>query len=232
MQLIRSILLLVCCVSIVSVSSAKKTSLKIFKKSVIVTTKQEEKIKMPLIVAEASKSDSIGQKALTAWGVLQVVGFISHTLKRLLPIALEPFSRNDLTGWQWGLYGVWALYMAHKEGYEAFHQKFSPLVVKRAQGLAERPGFFGLNWFFAGPFSMGLFGATKNRMKTSWSVIALVFGVVQVVKKLEYPWRSIVDGGVVLGLTIGTLSTVWHLCRALVGISPNVDAAFEPTRKE
>ena len=38
------------------------------------------------------------------------------------------------------------------------------------------------------------------------------------VKSLTYPWRSIVDGGVVLGLTVGVSSIFFHYVRALRGV--------------
>lgn len=70
---------------------------------------------------------------------------------------------------------------------------------------------------------MGLFGATKKRMLVSWLMMVGVFLLVKIVKILPYPWRSIVDSGVVAGLSIGTLSIGWHFTRALFGYLPNVD---------
>merc|ERR1712146_342569 len=78
----------------------------------------------------------------------------------------------------------------------ALQQKFCPLVVKRAFTLADNPGFF--NWLLAGPYSMGLFNATKKRLIVSWGISIGVVGIVAAVKRLSYPWRSIIDGGVVL----------------------------------
>ncbi len=53
---------------------------------------------------------------------------------------------------------------------------------------------------------MGLFHATKKRVIVSWSVTLGVAAIVALVKKLPYPWRNIVDAGVVVGLTWGTIS--------------------------
>jgi hypothetical protein len=53
---------------------------------------------------------------------------------------------------------------------------------------------------------MGLMHATKKRQITSWSVTLGVASVVAVVKKLPYPWRNIIDAGVVAGLTWGSIS--------------------------
>jgi Na+-transporting NADH:ubiquinone oxidoreductase subunit NqrD len=70
---------------------------------------------------------------------------------------------------------------------------------------------------------MGLFGATKKRMMVSWGVTIGVFGIVKAVKKLPYPWRSIVDAGVVVGLTYGALSICVQTVRALLGWMPDCD---------
>jgi hypothetical protein len=64
-------------------------------------------------------------------------------------------------------------------------------------------------------YAMGLFSATKKRRIISWSFLIGVFGIVKAVKKLSYPWRSIVDGGVVVGLTFGSLSILYHYARAV-----------------
>ena len=63
---------------------------------------------------------------------------------------------------------------------------------------------------------MGLFHATKKRMIVSWSVSLGVAGIVAAVKKLPYPYRNIVDAGVVVGLTWGCISILAHYVKALV----------------
>ena len=63
---------------------------------------------------------------------------------------------------------------------------------------------------------MGLFHATKKRMIVSWSVSFGVAAIVAAVKRLPYPWRNIVDAGVVVGLTWGSLSILIGYGKALV----------------
>ena len=143
---------------------------------------------------------------LAGWGVIQVIAILANAVKRLLPIALQPFKQNDLNIYQWSAYVLWSIYMGYTEGYQAFQQKFSPLVVKRAYGLSENKSI--LNLLLAGPYSMGLFGATKKRMIVSWSISVGVFGLISIVKKLSYPYRNIIDAGVVVGLTYGASSII------------------------
>lgn len=171
----------------------------------------------------------IVKRSLACWSVLQVVSILANAIKRLLPVAVQPLVQNDMQPFQWAMYVMWSIYMGYVEGYQAFQLKFSPLVVKRAFGLSEHLN--PLNCVLAGPYAMGLFGATKKRMIVSWSITAGVFALVKIVKKLPYPYRAIVDAGVVVGLTYGALSIVWQTARAMFGYEPNVDPQY-PEPKE
>ena len=72
---------------------------------------------------------------------------------------------------------------------------------------------------------MGLFHATKKRKTVSWSVSISVAIIVGVVKRLPYPWRSIVDAGVCVGLLWGGASIAAFYARALTtGEPPQVSA--------
>jgi len=144
------------------------------------------------------------RNVLGLWGVLQVVSILVNAIKRLYPIAIQPIIKKDIQPIEWVMYGAWSLYMMYTEGYKAFQLKFSPLVVERSFGLSKNMSI--LNILFAGPYSMGLFGAPRKRMILSWSLTAGVFALVKLVKLLPYPYRSIVDAGVVAGLSYGTLS--------------------------
>jgi len=166
-----------------------------------------------------------GRRAWAMFGVCQVITILGSAIRRLVPIALQPFANKDLLAHHWVMFFASAAIMAYVEGYRAFHLKFAPLVVKRSFGLAERKGF--VNCLLAGPFSMGLIGATRKRTIVSWGVSIGVFSVVYVVKKLPYPWRPIVDVGVISGLTVGSLSIVFHCAKALLeGKLPDIDPCF------
>lgn len=79
---------------------------------------------------------------------------------------------------------------------------------------------------------MGLFHATSKRLTVSWCVTLGVAGIVAVVKKLPYPWRNIVDAGVVAGLSWGSVSMLVLLVKSLYqGKSPDIDPAL-PNEKE
>lgn len=53
---------------------------------------------------------------LATWGVFQVVAVLGNAIRRLIPIALQPFKAQDLLPFHWGLFGVWVVYMVYAEG--------------------------------------------------------------------------------------------------------------------
>lgn len=74
---------------------------------------------------------------------------------------------------------------------------------------------------------MGLFHATKKRKIISWSVTIGVAMIVAAVKRMPYPWRNIIDAGVVAGLSWGSLSILLIYLKAWVlGKRPDIDAAL------
>lgn len=167
--------------------------------------------------------------AATHWGVLGVMSILANAIGRLAPIAVEPLRRGGLAPVHWAAYAAAVIGMAYVEGYKAFQLKFSPLVVSRAFSLGKEGGH---NSFFRGllaPFySMGLFHATRKRKIVSWTVSLAVVCVVAAVKRLSYPWRAIVDAGVVAGLTWGATSIGWIYAKALRGTLPEASAELPP----
>lgn len=165
---------------------------------------------------------SIGQHILVLWGLVNVLAFIGSAFFRLLPVALEPIYKNDLSFIQSLVCALWVAVMSYVEGYKSFHLKFSPLVVKRAFISAERPSL--IKGILAGPYAMGLFGASRKRVIVSWSIVGGVVMLVKLVKMLEYPWRGIIDSGVIAGLSIGMLSILWHYIQGIWnGHLPDID---------
>jgi hypothetical protein len=119
-------------------------------------------------------------------------------------------------------YVVTSLWFAYVEGYKGFQLKFAPLVVARSFTIQK------VHHFILAPFySMGLFHATPKRMKVSWGVTLGVAAIVAAVKRLPYPWRNIIDGGVVVGLSWGTLAVFVFYVKALwQNKAPETDPAL------
>lgn len=161
------------------------------------------------------------------WAAGGFVAILGKSIKRILPIALEPFSATapGLSPFQLGSYIAMCLMFAYAEGYKGFQLKFSPLVVARAQTLKPFQGT-PIHHVLLGPFyAMGLFHATKKRRIVSWSVSTGVAFIVAIVKKFPYPWRNIIDAGVIVGLSWGSMSilAIWFKTVVL-----GQDSGFDP----
>ena len=179
---------------------------------------------------------SFGNTLASLWGATGVAYILIKAIRRVIPIALEPFSKAEgvvpLTTFQLSSYILMCLFFAYAEGYKGFQLKFSPLVVARSFTL--QPKSSPIHHLLLAPlYSMGLFHATKKRMIVSWSVSIGVAAIVAAVKRMPYPWRNIVDAGVVVGLTWGTISILGgYVISLLTGIAPiGVDPAI-PESKE
>jgi hypothetical protein len=167
--------------------------------------------------------------AASHWGVVGMLAILANAIGRLAPIAVEPFKRGGLSPFHWASYAAMIVTFAYVEGYKAFQLKFSPLVVLRAFTLGPEGGrFTPLRAILAPFYSMGLFHATRKRKIISWSVSLAVLLVVGAVKRLPYPWRSIVDGGVIAGLTWGATSIACIYAKALRGTLPTVSTELPP----
>jgi len=192
------------------------------------TTSTEEK------VGREDLHLSIGNIVTSLWGTAGVVYILLKAIKRVVPIALEPFGKGEnavpLTQSQLFAYIVTCLWFAYVEGYKGFQKKFSPLVVSRSFTLQPTKSQFH-HILLAPLYSMGLFHATKKRMIVSWSVSIGVAAIVAAVKRLPYPWRNIVDAGVVVGLSWGTLAILGGYALSLItGIAPTQDPALPENR--
>ena len=127
------------------------------------------------------------------------------------------------------LYAATCLFFAYAEGYKGFQLKFSPLVVKRSTTLVPgtKQGNNPINYLLAPLYSMGLINATKKRLIVSWCVTLGVAMIVALVKRLPPVSRCILDAGVVVGLSWGSLSIIlFYLKTLFTGKSPDVDACL------
>ncbi len=146
---------------------------------------------------------SLHGKLAAAWGVGGIVLLLADAIYRLTPLAIETFD-SALGVLHWGALVVWAAAMLVMEGYMGFQRSFSPRFAARARYLAEHPNL--VRSLFAPFFCMGYFHATRGvqirSILLTIGIVALVVGV----RRVDQPWRGIIDLGVVLGLTWGTVS--------------------------
>lgn len=169
------------------------------------------------------------------WGSFGVIMILANSIKRIVPIALEPLLRSasaPLTNFQLAAYVSMCLWFAYVEGYKGFQLKFSPLVVSRSLTLKPFNGS-PFHHILLGPFySMALFHATKRRQIISWSVSTGVICIVAAVKRLPYPWRNIIDAGVVVGLTWGSLSIAIQWVKAIFSGQQSLVDPCLPEKKD
>ncbi len=156
---------------------------------------------------------------VACWAIGGVTLLLLQAVVRLTPIALEPLRRGGLGAVELSAYVGWALVSLYSEGYRGFQRAFVPRSVARAFHLARSaPG--PLLVALAPAYAMGLVGARRRRLVTSWTIVAMILVAVTLVRRLPYPWRGVVDGGVVAGLVWGVVSLAITFARALAGSVP------------
>lgn len=146
------------------------------------------------------------------WGFAGVVTLIGYAVYRLAPRAWEAL-QSPLTTGQWVFLVVFALFMLVAEGYRGFQKKFAPRTAARVKYLRDHPKM--LHVLLAPFFCMGYFHAKR---KTQITAICLTLGIVLLVvlvRYLPFPWRGIIDFGVVLGLSYGIASFALFTGKAL-----------------
>jgi len=140
------------------------------------------------------------------WGLGAIALLLIQALWRLTPLAVEPLRSRQLTLAQAALYAAWVAVNAYAEGYRGFQKQFVPRCAARARALAKAPTL--LRALLAPAYCMSLFAAPRRRMIVSWTLLIAITMLVIIVKKLAQPWRGIIDGGVVVGLSWGLFALV------------------------
>lgn len=137
------------------------------------------------------------------WGFVGIAFIFGNAIIRLGAIGLETFS-HSLNLYHWlALLGS-VVFMGFFEGYRGFQQAYSPRVAARLLFL--RDNVTPVRLLLAPLFCMGFFDIQKKRMIVSYCLLLGILILVQLVHMLAQPWRGIVDLGVVVGLTWGSVS--------------------------
>ncbi len=148
------------------------------------------------------------------WSVLGISLVFGSALYRLYPYAREVFGMEF--GWvQWGALVAGVAFMGYGKGYGIFHRSFSPRFAARALYLKQNPTFVRI--LLAPLFCMGYFHATRKRKIVSFAMTAMVVGLILLVRRLDQPWRGIIDAGVILGLGWGLVSIWFFTLKAFFG---------------
>lgn len=145
------------------------------------------------------------------WGIFGIFLLLGTALYRLTPIAMETFDYQ--LGWHhYFILTINIVFMAYSEGYKGFQKKFSPRVAARAKYLMQNP-----EWRFlpvAPLFCVGyIYALRKTKIVTRLLTLFIIIIIISL-KYVPQPWRGIVDIGVVVGLSWGTISLVVFLFQA------------------
>jgi len=74
--------------------------------------------------------------------------------------------------------------------------------------------------------------ATRKRLIVSWILLGTILLVVFLIRLLPQPWRGIIDGGVVAGLGLGTLSLIYFYLRTLLGKPEKMQLDFPGEKQD
>ena len=145
------------------------------------------------------------------WAICGISFIFGNAIFRLAEIGFATFSYS-LEWYHWLALVTSVLFMGFAEGYRGFQQAYSPRVAARLLYL--RSNATPLRLILAPLFCMGFFDIKRQRMIVSYCLLIGIIILVQLVHLLDQPWRGIVDLGVVVGLTWGTISIVLFTLKA------------------
>ena len=153
------------------------------------------------------------------WGVGGISLLFGSALFRLYPHVRE--LRELPMEWvHWALLAANLFLFGYVKGYKVLHLRFSPRVVARVLYLKNNSTLPRV--LFAPFFCMGYFHATRKRKIVSYCFTVLIVGLIILVRRLEQPWRGIIDAGVVLALGWGLVSIWFFAGKAFFGRGADV----------
>lgn len=143
------------------------------------------------------------------YATFSILAILLKSLKNLLPIALEPLNK-PLNPYMYVLYALTTLVFAYSEGYKGFQQQFIPFVVSRSHNLKNETIIYKI---LAPLYSIGLIKSNTRRKIRTATMFFAVGLMIALTKNLSYPWRNVIDAGVVIGLGWGLTSGVLEWIR-------------------
>ncbi len=170
-------------------------------------------------VSEAASEHRADSPWIAAWAIAGVALLLLQALYRLTPRALEPLREGTLSGFHLVLYVGFVLFSLYAEGYRGFQKAFVPRTVARAFHLSQNPS--PLRALFAPVYAMALVHAKPRRLMVSWILLVTITLCVIFLRYVPPVYRSIIDAGVVSGLSWGLLSLLYTATQAFRGDVPS-----------
>lgn len=154
-----------------------------------------------------------GPLSVAWWSYIFLMLLLVPACHGLISIAVKLLS-DVLTVPQYIYLGLSVVGLLLFEGYLGFHRSWSPATARRALILPY--GHPNCLLVLCAPlFAAGFFYAPPKRLAVAYLLPPFVIGLIFLVRLLESPAHEIVDAGVAVGLTTGTLSFSYHFLRAL-----------------
>ncbi len=153
------------------------------------------------------------------WGIGGISLLFGSALFRLYPHARELWDL-PMEWVHWALLAANLFLFGYVKGYKVLHLRFSPRVAARVLYLKNNSTLPRV--LFAPFFCMGYFHATRKRKIVSYCFTVLIVGLIILVRRLEQPWRGIIDAGVVLALGWGLVSIWFFAGKAFFGRGADV----------
>ena len=150
------------------------------------------------------------------WGITGIGLLLGSAIYRLSSIGWQTFS-YQLDWYHWLAMAVCVAFMGFAEGYRGFQQAWSPRVAARILYLSKNVS--PLRLLFAPLFCMGFFDIRRQRMIVTYCLLLGILVLIQLVHMLDQPWRGIIDLGVVVGLSWGSVSIVLFVLKAFMSKS-------------
>ncbi|MCY3931639.1 MAG: hypothetical protein OXH70_07965 [Acidobacteria bacterium] len=160
------------------------------------------------------ESPGIGRAVATAgalWAVGGIVGLLVWAVYRLARISMAAFD-HPFAWYHWASLLAIIPFMAWSEGLRGFQLRFSPRVAERAMAVRSQPTL--LRVVLAPLYAAGYFEGTRRERLGVWFGTVGILVLIVLVHRLDQPWRGILDAGVVVGLSWGTIATLALTVRA------------------
>ena len=145
------------------------------------------------------------------WAVGGIVGLLVWAIYRLALISVAAFD-HPFAWYHWAALLAIVPFMAWSEGWRGFQLRFSPRVAERAMTVLRQPTRRRVA--LAPLYAAGYFEGTRRERLGVWFGTAGILILIVLVHRLDQPWRGILDAGVVVGLSWGTIATLALSVRA------------------
>lgn len=160
---------------------------------------------------DAGPLDRAVATAGALWAVGGIVGLLVWAVYRLALISVAAFD-HPFAWYHWAALLAIVPFMAWSEGWRGFQLRFSPRVAERAMTVRRQPTRRRVA--LAPLYAAGYFEGTRRERLGVWFGTVGILILIVLVHRLDQPWRGILDAGVVVGLSWGTIATLALSVRA------------------